>query len=118
MGRILSLYPSLPQHSGRVVLDGDEYLLTFTWRERPASWYVDVYDASGVALLVGRRLAAQGAPWLGFAVPGLPAGQLFVSGLDGEPRLALGQPDGLEVVFYPDGEITPPEDDPGYVVRL
>jgi hypothetical protein len=118
MGRILAVYPTLPQQSGRVVLGGAEYLLTFTWRERPASWYVDVYDAAGAALLLGRRLAPQGAPWFGFAVPGLPDGQLFVAGLDGAPRLAMGRPDGLEVVFYAAAEITPENVDPGYVVRL
>lgn len=115
MGQILPAFPILPQHTARVTLGEDEYTVRLTWRERTASWYMDLYDADGAALLLGRRLAARGSLWFGMRVPGLPDGELFVSGLDGYARADLGSK--VEVVFYPRAEVTPDPVDPGYVIR-
>jgi len=115
MGQILPAFPVQPQHTARVTLGDAEFTVRLTWRARTASWYIDLYDADGAELLVGRRVSARGSLWLGMRVPGLPDGELFVSGLDGYARNDLGGK--VEIVYYPRAEITPEPADPGFVVR-
>lgn len=42
-------------------LDGVLYELRFRWNERLEAWLLDVYDATGVLLIAGRRCSADGA---------------------------------------------------------
>jgi hypothetical protein len=74
-----------------VTLDETVFRLVLTWRERPACWYLDLYDAADVAMLKGHALRPdrpalyrrRGAPW--------PAGRLVLydtSGAEQECTLA------------------------------
>lgn len=116
MGQILPAFPVLPQHEFRVVMGAAEFAVRLTWRARPACWYMDLYAADGTALLLGRRLSAQGSPWHSMRVPGLPDGELFVSGLDAYARTDLGAE--VQVVFYPTAELAVVPGPADFVVRL
>lgn len=43
-------------YTERVELDGEKYELRFRWNERAESWFVDIFDAVGTAILYGRRV--------------------------------------------------------------
>ena len=40
----------------------------FTWRERLAAWYLDIYDLDDVPIILGRRVTEQWAPLAGHAL--------------------------------------------------
>ena len=46
----------VPCFSYRISLDGAEYKLRFRWQDRTSSWYFDLWSASGVPLISGRRV--------------------------------------------------------------
>ena len=59
---ILPGYPAYPRHSYIVTLGETRYRFTFTWRERPRSWYMDMELPDGTELVKGRRLSAGWSP--------------------------------------------------------
>jgi hypothetical protein len=103
MGNILPAFPDAPAHTITIDLDGAQYVVRYTWRERSASWYLDLSTVDGTALITGRRLSAGWVPTLGLVIDGLPSGVLFVRGVDGYERDDLGT--DLLVVHYTDDEI-------------
>jgi hypothetical protein len=97
---------SVPVRDLYVDLDGTVFRLVLTWRERPACWYLDLYDSDGVALLMGQALRPgtavlnrrSGAPW--------PAGQLMLIDQSGGNLPATM--DGLgssHALYYADSEL-------------
>lgn len=44
-------------YTERVELDGEKYELRFRWNERADSWFVDILDATGTAVIYGRRVS-------------------------------------------------------------
>ena len=70
-----------------VTMDGIDYQLRVRWSDAAGAWYMDLYDADGQPLQVGRRLSASYAPILGLRGP---PGCFIVDGKDGEPAEALG----------------------------
>ncbi len=90
MPLILPAYPEDPQHVISAEIEGVAYRLRYTWRDRTASWYLDVFDATGAALIAGRRLSPGAAPLGGITVEGGPGGLLYVRGIDDFERADLG----------------------------
>jgi len=70
-----------PQHTITVALDGVVYEIRFTYRKRTASWYLDLVDPDGVALLLTRRLSPDFTPTGGLITAG-PPGALLATGPD------------------------------------
>lgn len=85
----LPLFPERPAQSYTIALDGVQYQIRLTYRERTASWYLDLYDEQGEAVLLGRRLSP-GAPPLNEGVTKGPPGVLFAAGPDPYPRDGVG----------------------------
>lgn len=83
-------YPSQPQHTIAVEVDGAAYRLRLTWRAVPAAWYVDLLDVDGAELVTGRRMSAGWSPFAGLVVEGGPGGLFYVRGADDYDRDALG----------------------------
>jgi hypothetical protein len=77
----LPIATELPAHTYTVALDGVQYQVRLVWRERRASWYLDLLDADGNALVRGRRLSPLWSPVSGMISNG-PPGILFATGLD------------------------------------
>jgi hypothetical protein len=77
----LPFFHDLPAHSYTVTLDGVQYGVRLVYRERTASWYLDLADQDGVWLLRGRRLSPGGSPQHGMVVDG-PPGALIPVGAD------------------------------------
>lgn len=40
-----------------ITLGDHSYRLILTWRERPAAWYLDLYNSADVLLIAGKRLS-------------------------------------------------------------
>lgn len=97
MPRLLPTFADLPAYSYAVDLDGVRHRLRFRWFDRLGAWYLDLYTADGEPLLEGARLSPGWGPWAGLARADLPAGQLYVRGVDPYTRDALG--DAVELVY-------------------
>ena len=70
---------------------GVEIGLRLRWLPRARGWFVDVFDAAGNPLQVGRRVAAGTRLTSDATLPGLPAGALVWLGAgDVETQAALG----------------------------
>lgn len=95
--------PSRPSQIFDIVLAEVRYRMRLTWRERTASWYIDLLDGETEApILVGRRVAPGFTPWRPKR-EGMPEGVLYVRGNDGYSRYDLG--DSLQLVFYETSEL-------------
>ena len=87
----------------RIALDNEEFVLTFTFRARTSSWYIDVAASDGAPLAVGRRMSPGWGPLLGLNLPGSPKGELWVEA-DRDPyeREDLGT--RLKLFYIPEAE--------------
>ena len=93
----------LRKHRQRVTLDGIEYRIVLTWRQRPRSWHFDLYSADGDPIALGRRLSSGWSPVRGATDERLPPGAFVVGGPEGYRRSDLG--DDLQVWYYGAAEI-------------
>lgn len=98
MPQRLRLDPRFRRQSQRVELDGAVYGIVLTWRDRTAAWYLDLYDASGAPIALGRKITTDWSPTQTSTEPGLPPGALAVSGPDPYAREDLD--DRLNVYYY------------------
>jgi len=89
-----------PSHRFRATLDGRKFVLRLTYRDRTASWYLDLYDVDEVPIALGRRLSPGSSPLLGVGVDRGPAGMLYVVGTEPYPR------DGLRLIYIEAAELT------------
>lgn len=56
MSLLLPLFPAKAAYRYRLPIAGREYVLRFVWRERPASWYVDIGLTDGTWLARSQRV--------------------------------------------------------------
>lgn len=103
----IETFPNLPRHTQQVTLDGREYRLTLTWRDRTQSWYLNLSTLTGDDIAVGRRLSPRFAPLLG--IPAAPPGELIVRGPSPYERFDLG--DDLRLIYVEADEIEADEPD-------
>lgn len=105
MGQQVRGFPRFPKHGQTVTFGDRRYKVIFTWRQRAASWYFDLFTADGTAIALGRRMSAGFAPIanVGFDVDVAPDGNLFVRGSDGYLREDLGKT--LILVRYANDEL-------------
>lgn len=90
---------------GAVGEPGSVYVLRFTWRDRTASWYIDLFESDGVtAIVLGKRLSPGWAPYAGLVIETLPDGLIYVRGTDDFERADLATND-LRAVFLSSAEI-------------
>lgn len=102
--QILPGYPALAQHSYIVTLGELRYRFTFTWRERPKSWYFDLQAQDGTELVLGRRLAPGWSPLLSVDLGDYTLdGLLYCRGPSNYERSDWG--DTLRLVFVPQADI-------------
>jgi len=72
-----------------VQLDGVEYLFRYIWRDRNASWYLNIYDQDENPLALGIRLTVNSVFMRRFRDTRLPSGLLFCADLNAaQPQLA------------------------------
>ncbi|MEN0065931.1 MAG: hypothetical protein AAGA48_27570 [Myxococcota bacterium] len=98
MAQELPIFYDVPDHEYVVPLDGVQYQLRLTWRERVASWRITVHDADGVELVSNRRLSPQSPVF--DSVLGGPPGVLVAVGSDPYER------DELRLAYFPVAELT------------
>ena len=94
----LPLYSEQPCHKYTVALDGVQYQVRLTYRDRTASWYLDLWDEQGAAIVLGRRLSPGWSPQ-GFVTAAGPPGLLYVFGRDPYAR------DELELLYFSQAEL-------------
>jgi hypothetical protein len=92
-----------------VAIDNVLYVVTFTWRVRTASWYLDLALQDGTQLASGRRLTPSWGPLIGLLIEGAPDGMLITSGPEEFDQADLG--DKLRLMFFPTDELTVTDDD-------
>ena len=96
----LSVFPALPEFTQTALLGDRSFRVRLRWFDRLDAWYLDLYEADGTPIALGRRVSPG---WL--AVPDvnrkradLPAGgALFVLGDEPYVREDLG--DGVQILF-------------------
>lgn len=105
MALLLPGFPHLPAHRIRVTLGARAYDLRLTWRERTASWYLDLWKTDGTPIALGRRLTPGWDPILGLGIADSPDDGGFgtVRGTDPYERQDLGA--GLRLVWMPTAEV-------------
>ena len=115
MPQSMPVFPDLPAVSYIITLDGARYRLRFTYRERTASWYLDVETQGGEPIATGRRMSGRFNPLDGVAAVERPPGAFLIRG-NLATRDQLGTEDGL-LIYFGEDEI-PPEEEPdlGYTV--
>lgn len=106
MGQEIRGFPIKPKDGQTVTLGNKRFRFVFTWRQRAASWYFDLYQADGTAIALGRRMSPKALPLahVGFA-PGVAPRFLFIRGEDGYLRDDLG--DTLVLTRYAEDELEP-----------
>jgi len=82
----LPILHDLPSHRYRIQLGGVSYVVRLTYRDRLASWYLDLYDVDEEPIALGRRLSPRFSPLLGIGVDRGPSGLLYVEGPDRDGR--------------------------------
>lgn len=76
-----------PEHRYTIALDGVQYDLRLIYRERTASWYLDLWDPDGNALLLGKRLTPS---WpVNTGITSGPPGLIVPTGQDPYDRYEL-----------------------------
>jgi hypothetical protein len=93
----LPIYHDIPAHRYSVALDGVQYRVRFIYRERTASWYLDLWDQDGTLLLAGRRLSPNWSPQA--RITGGPPGLLVAFGPDPYAR------DDVELWYFTAAEL-------------
>jgi len=106
MPKVLQTFPDLDRHTQEVRLDGEPYRVRLTWRARPRAWYLDLFEADGTPIALGRRLSPQSLPLLAGPLEGAPPGTFIVRGPARYQRQALGET--LLVIYYAEGELDRP----------
>jgi hypothetical protein len=93
----VAVFPDLPQHVQTLTWGDVQVRVRFTWRQRTASWYLDIFETAGVAeagvvgalgapIVTGRRISSRWAPLLGLAPVGLPLSREVFAVVDGAVR--------------------------------
>jgi hypothetical protein len=103
MGQILTVHPTIPAERQTVTLGGARYDLRLTWRDRTASWYADLWDATGAPIWLGQRVTPGWGLGTGLVVAGEPDGIFVVRGPSDFERLDLGA--AVKIAFYPTSEL-------------
>lgn len=94
----IAAFPDEPQHFMTIAWGDRQVRLSFTWRNRTGSWYLDVFELDdtevGAAIVRGRRVSPRWAPLAGLRSVGLPQSPVLVIdggvGSDPFPRSELG----------------------------
>lgn len=94
----LPFYHDYPAHRYQVALDGVVYEVRLTYRDRRTSWYLDLWDEQGNALLAGQRLSPNWSPQGGLITDG-PPGLLVAFGRDPYAR------NELELFYFTEAEL-------------
>lgn len=81
MASRLPAFPTIPRHRYTVTLGDERFQVRLTWRARTRAWYLDLFDADGDAVALGRRLSPGFGPLLHLLPAGkYEDGELYVSG--------------------------------------
>lgn len=99
-------FPEIPAHTIQVSLEGSDYVISYTYRERGSNWYMGLFTVQGEPLYRGRRLSPDSSPHFNIDVPGAPPGQFIVRGPADYSRFDLGNE--LKLVYVPISEILEP----------
>lgn len=105
--RTVATSTTLSTYTQRTVLDGREYALVFSWNQREAKWYLDLFTVDGVLIVAGIKLVV-GAPLLRLLrSTDAPPGELFIM-----DRSQTGEDPGLNdlgmrclLVYYPAADL-------------
>lgn len=81
MSTKLPMQHDVDSHEFNDTLDGVSYKIRLTYKDRTCSWYLDVWDENGDAVLRGRRLSPEFSPNGGVTALG-PPGIFFAVGQD------------------------------------
>lgn len=79
----LRIDPREPQQVLSATLSGQTYQCTFRWRSRVSAWFMDLADAAGNAIVLGRRVSSGGFPLAGCVATARPPGAIVVVDSDG-----------------------------------
>lgn len=105
---VLPVQAGVPFQSFQAELDGRLYTLALVWNERISAWVLSLYDADGVALLLGRRLGLGCKVLPKRRTPTQPPGELLVVDVSagGEPALAdFGQDARCRLVYVDSADV-------------
>lgn len=96
--QVLPFLPEQDQHAFTVTLDGEQFDFVLTYRDRLASWYVDIDTADGTPLVRGRRVSP-GFHMVPAGTVGRPKGLLTSDGDD-----PYGRAD-IRLLYYTEAQL-------------
>ena len=73
----IPLQPDLYAFDFAIALDGSEFTFKFHWNTRAQGWYYSIYDATGAAVVEGRRYVVSWPLLRNVAVANAPRGELY-----------------------------------------
>lgn len=82
-----------PVYDYTVDLDAVTYRIRLTFRERPASWYLDLWTSADEPLLLGKRLSVNTALLTDYQIAGLPPGEIMLVDMEAEDDQAAVEAD-------------------------
>lgn len=68
-----------PSYVRKIQLDGTVFKYRMTWRDRTASWYMDLLTLQGAPIVSGRRVSP-GSVIVPRGTPGAPPGLIYCDG--------------------------------------
>lgn len=102
-GRILPAFPRQASHEYRIVLGEQTYRVRLVWRWRLVGWYLDVWQADGTAVIVGRRVSAGYLTVPDLATTGALGDLIFAAGTEITAQDQLGA--GLALIHFTRDEL-------------
>ncbi len=116
----IAVFPESAQHTQTITWGDRQVRLRLTYRQRLASWYMDVYELPGDAvrglsgevgdpIVTGRRVSVRWPALLGLAPEGLPRTRevlfLVVGPIRGEPYVRAELGAGIQLYLFGEDEI-------------
>ena len=114
----VAVFPEHPQHIQTLTWGDTQVRVRFTWRQRTAAWYMDVFEPAdgtvpgaifGDPIVTGRRISPRWAPMIGLSVEGLPLiGEVLAvvdAPVGGDPYLRSDFGDLVRLLLVPESEI-------------
>ncbi len=92
----IPVQPEFTLQKMRVVLDGETFVLRFTWNERAATWSIDVMNTSEVLITAGGKIIPNWNPFRNIVQDGMPPGRFLAIDREGVGTMPLQLEFGLD----------------------
>ena len=111
-------HPTRPADTQTVTIGETQYRMRLTFRARTASWYMDLSELDGTAIILGARVSPSWGPLFKIPRTAKPDGEFTVVGPDPYSREMFTQSGQLNLFFSLTSEIPPAPAGPVLTVTI